>query len=197
MALTEYADAEKCFQSALCLRKEECGEESRFVPSTLNNLADLHYIAGNLDKVECLYREALDINEHDPYSVEVGRSLNGLALVAADAGNLAEAENLLKRAVKVHFHGNRGKHPYMATVLINLGILYTDQGKYDEAKVSLATAKRVQDEVLGEEHPDVAIRLHAESLLHAKLGHAAKAKEALDKSNAIRETYANLNAKQG
>ncbi|HRK33952.1 MAG TPA: tetratricopeptide repeat protein [Candidatus Hydrogenedentes bacterium] len=198
MALTEYAEAEKCFQSALCLRKDECGEESRFVPATLNNLADLHYIAGNVDKVECLYKEALDINGHDPYSVEVGRSLNGLALVAADAGNIAEAENLLKRAVKVHFHGGRSEHPYMATVLTNLGILYTEQGKYEEAAEALKKAKRIQYEVLGKNHPDVAIRLHAEANLHVKSGGCAcHAKEKQDKANAIRESFTKLNAKQG
>ena len=126
------------------------------------------YIAGDKDKVECLYRRALDLNKRDCYSVEVGRSLNGLALVAADAGNIAESENLLKRAVKVHFMGGRSEHPYMATALTNLGILYTEQGKYAEAKESLLKAKHIQDEVLRPDHPDVAIRKNAEANLRAK-----------------------------
>lgn len=171
MALTEYPEAEKCFNAALDLREaDECGDHSRFVASTLNNLADLHYIAGNKDKVECLYRRALDLNKRDCYSVEVGRSLNGLALVAADAGNVAEAENLLKRAVRVHFMGGRSEHPYMATALTNLGILYTEQGKLAEAKDALRKAKHIHDEVLRPDHPDVAIRKNAEANLRAKKG---------------------------
>ncbi len=200
MALTEYADAEKCFNAALCLRDDKscCGGElSRFVPATLNNLADLHYIAGNKDKVECLYRRALDLNKRDSYSIEVGRSLNGLALVAADADNVAEAENLLKRAVRVHFMGSRSEHPYMATVLTNLGILYTEQGKLAEAEESLAKAKRIQDTVLGEHHPDVAVRLAAEANLLTNQGNAEAARVAQSKSDTIRENFAALNAKKG
>lgn len=198
MALAEYAEAEKCFNAALNLRDaDECGELSRFVPATLNNLADLHYIAGNKDKVECLYRRALDLNKRDCYSVEVGRSLNGLALVAADRGDVAEAENLLRRAVKVHFMGGRSEHPYMATALVNLGILYTEQGKYAEAKDSLNKAKHIQDAVLGRNHPDVAIRLHAEANLHAKTGHPDAARAAQEKANAIQDSFAKINAKKG
>lgn len=198
MALTEYAEAEKCFNAALALRDaDDCDDGSRFVPTTLNNLADLHYIAGNKDKVGCLYRRALDLNKRDCYSVEVGRSLNGLALVAADKGDVAEAENLLKRAVKVHFMGGRSEHPYMATALVNLGILYTEQGKYAEAKDSLNKAKHIQDAVLGHNHPDVAIRLHAEANLHAKMGHTEAARAAQEKANAIQESFAKINAKKG
>lgn len=199
MALGEYPEAEKCFDAALDLRDaDECDGHSRFVASTLNNLADLHYVAGNKDKVECLYRRALDLCKRDSYSVEAGRALNGLALAAADAGNVAEAENLLKRAVKVHYMGGRSEHPYMATALVNLGILYTEQGKYAEAKESLLKAKHIQDEVLGCNHPDAAIRLHAEANLLTKSGGCADAaRAAQDKANAIQESFAKLNAKQG
>lgn len=195
MALTEYAEAEKCFHAALCIRTDDCGEESRFVPATLNNLGDLHYIAGNKDNVEDLYRRALDINRRDPYSIEVGRSLNGLALLAADAGNVAEAENLLKRAAKVHFRGNRSEHPYMATVLVNLGILYTDAGRLDEASECLRQAARIQQTVLGDTHPDVAVRLQAEAALLAKLGDSAGAAAAQQQSQALRAAFDQRNAK--
>ena len=77
--------------------------------------------------------------------------------------------------------------PYMATALVNLGILYTEQGKYAEAKDSLVKAKHIQDEVLGCNHPDVAIRLHAEANLHAKSGCADAARAAQEKANAIQD----------
>ena len=197
MALGEYAEAEKCFEAAKCMRAEACGDESRYVPATLNNLADLHYVAGNKDKCECLYRRALDLNKRDSYNVEVGRALNGLALLAADKGDVAEAENLLKRAITVHFNGGRSEHPYMATVLVNLGILYTEQGRIEEAKAALRKAQHIQDTVLGCSHPDVAIRLHAEANLLAKAGCTEGAREAQDRANKIQEDFAKRNAKQG
>lgn len=192
-ALGQYADAEECLKKAMCLRKESCGPESRFVSATLNNLADLHYIAGDKDKVECLYRKALELNEDDLYSIEVGRSLNGLALVANDAGNAVEAENLLKRAMRVHMMGNRSEHPYMATVMINLGALYTSQGRYDEAKCMLRSAEHIQDTVLGCEHPDVAVRLQAEASLLSATGCLDKAKKAQNRAEEIEAHFADIN----
>lgn len=192
-ALQNYPAAEEALQKALCLREEELGEASRFVPATLNNLADLHYVAGNKEKVETLYRRALKITEKDPYSMEKSRALNGLALLAADAGNFAEAENLLKRAAKVHFLGGRSEHPFMATALTNLGILYTELGRYEEAADSLAHAKRIHQATIGENHPDVAVRLHAVAKLKAKMGEAAKAGKYQDKANAIQEHFNTLN----
>lgn len=193
LARGKYAEAEEAFRKALCLRKEHCGEESRYVPTTLNNLADLHYVAGDKDKVEKWYRGALELNENDPYNVEVGRSLNGLALLAADAGDAAEAENLLKRAVRIHYMGGRSAHPYMATALTNLGILYTEQGRLKEAKDALRRSRHVQDQSLGHKHPDVAVRLHAEANLHLKLGHAKEAREAKERAESIQAKFAKLN----
>ncbi len=193
MALGRYSEAEACLERALCLREDECGPESRFVPTTLNSLADLHYIAGDMEKVEPLYRRALKINKQDPYSVEVGRSLNGLALVANDAGDQVEAENLLKRAVRVHMMGGRSEHPYMATALINLAALYTNEGRYDDAAPLFRRAEHVQDEVLGDSHPDVAIRLHALAGYLNATGRFDEARAAQMRAGDIEARFAELN----
>lgn len=192
-ALGQYSDAEAALEKALCLRTEDCGEESRFVPTTLNNLADLHYVAGDTTQVEPLYRRALEINEQDPYSVEVGRSLNGLALLANDAGDAVEAENLLRRAIRIHFMGGRSEHPYMATALINLAALLTNQGRYDEAKPLLRRAEHIQGEVLGDDHPDVAVRLQAQAGLLAATGHIEEAREAQNRAEEIEAKFTELN----
>jgi tetratricopeptide (TPR) repeat protein len=192
-ALGQYSDAEAALEKALCLRTEDCGEESRFVPTTLNNLADLHYVAGDMTQVEPLYRRALEINEQDPYSVEVGRSLNGLALLANDAGEAVEAENLLRRAIRIHLMGGRSEHPYMATALINLAALLTNQGRYDEAKPLLRRAEHIQGEVLGDSHPDVAVRLHAQAGLLAATGHIEEAHAAQNRAEEIEARFSELN----
>ena len=193
LALGLYSDAEACLEKALCLREEECGEESRFVPTTLNNLADLHYVAGDATQVEPLYRRALEINEQDPYSVEVGRSLNGLALLANDAGDAVQAENLLRRSIRIHMMGGRSEHPYMATALINLAALLTNQGRFDEAKPLLRRAEHIQDEVLGDSHPDVAVRLQAQASWLAGTGHIEEARAAQNRAEEIEARFVELN----
>jgi len=189
LALGQYSEAEACLEKALCLRVEDCGEESRFVPTTLNNLADLHYVAGDATQVEPLYRRALEINEQDPYSVEVGRSLNGLALLANDAGDAVHAENLLRRAIRIHMVGGRSEHPYMATALINLAALLTSQGRYDEAEPLLRRAEHIQDEVLGDSHPDVAVRLQAQASWLVGTGHIEEARAAQNRAEEIEARF--------
>ncbi len=194
-ALGNYPEAEKYFQKALCLREKSCGKESHFVPAILNNLADLHYIAGDACKAECLYRKALDLEEKDQLSVEVSRSLNGLALLANDAGNFVEAENLLKRAIAVHDKGGRREHPYCATALVNLGALYTNLGRLCEAKPLFKRAEFIQKQTLGCDHPDVAVRLHAYAGYLTKAGCLDEARCAQERANEIQARFAELNKK--
>ena len=192
MALGNYQQAENYLHDALCMKERYCGPRSRPVPTTLNNIADLHYIAGDADKIEGLYRRALSINERNQLSVEVARSLNGMALLHNDAGDLVQAEKLLKRAIKVHNKGYRREHPYAATALTNLGALLINQARYDEAEEYLDRAEFIQTRHLKPDHPDAAIRLHAQAVLYNKTNRIDAAREAFAKAEAIEAKYPRL-----
>ncbi|GMV99946.1 MAG: hypothetical protein AMXMBFR84_10850 [Candidatus Hydrogenedentota bacterium] len=193
-ALGKYSEAEDAFQQALCLRETHCGPRSRFVPMTLNNLGDLHYVAGDREKCEGLYRRALDIHDSDQLNIEVCRALNGMALLHNDKGEKVEAENLLKRSMKIHEKAGRRQHPYMATNMVNLALLYIESGKLHEAKELLKHAEFIQNETVGTEHPDVAIRLHAYANLMVAMGKSEKARTAQDEANAIQAKFQQINA---
>jgi tetratricopeptide (TPR) repeat protein len=161
----EYAQAEMCFLEALRLKEKSLGKRSREVPVTLNNLADLYYLGDRLGEAEKLYRRALDIHERDPWNVEVCRSLNGLALLRNDTGDYVQAEKLLKRAIAIHDKTQRRRHPYQATVLVNLGIMYMNLDRIEEVEPLFLRAESIQDAVVRKNHPDVAVRLEAHAAL--------------------------------
>lgn len=185
-ALGKFDQAEQHYQEALSTKKSALGARHRDVPTTLNNLADLRYILDQTDGLEDLYREALDINRRDQLNIEVCRSLNGLALIRNDRGDYVHAEELLKRAVEIHEKAQRRDHPYMATVLVNLGILYTNLGRYEEAEPMFDRAKYIQDIELRPEHPDVAVRLHAMAALYQATGRGEQANELARRAEEIR-----------
>lgn len=162
-ALGRYEEAEAALHEALCLKESSVGPRSRTVPATLNALGDLHYIAGSPEKAEQHYRRALDIHATDPNNVEVCRSLNGMALLHAQRGEFVQAEELLTRAIRLHFKGDRSTHPYRATAMINLATLLTRLDRADEAGQWLHDAAYIQTKQLRGDHPDVAVRLHAEA----------------------------------
>jgi tetratricopeptide (TPR) repeat protein len=56
----------------------------------------------------------------------------------------------------------------MATSLKNVGLLYRDQGKYEEAEPLLLRALKIHEEQLGENHPDIATSLNNLGLIYQK-----------------------------
>ncbi len=185
-ALGHFNESQRYYQQALDLKQRSLGRRHRDVAVTLNNLGDLQYLLGNHENVEALYRDALDINRRDQLNIEVCRSLNGLALVADDAGDAVQAENHLKRAVEIHERAERREHPYLATVLTNLGILCMKQGRYGEAEAFYARAKYIQDLRLRADHPDVAVRLHATAALYAETGRVDAGRKLAQQAEEIR-----------
>lgn len=189
----KYAEAEQALMTALCLKEDNLGERSRTVPETLNNLGDLQYVAGDMEKAEAYYRRALDIHVTDQLNVEACRSLNGMALIHNARGEYAEAEALLKDAIDRHQRASRRDHPYTASALTNLGILYMRLGRTDEAGPQFARAQYIQDKVLRADHPDAALRLHAQAELWIQTGDLDAARAARAQADAIDAGFAAAN----
>ena len=196
-ALGKFDRAEEFYGEALRIKKRRCNlggpsliNHGRDLDITWNNLADVQYIQGKTQDVEGLYRKALDFNKRDQLNIEVCRSLNGLAVLRVDNGDYVEAEELLKRAIRIHEKAERRDHPYLATVLTNLGILYTNLLRFDEAEPLFERAKYIQDLGLRADHPDVAVRLHATAVLYHSTGRPAEAAALAGRAEAIREKQA-------
>lgn len=189
-ALGQFDEAEKYYKDALAEKEKSLGRKHRDVAETLNNLADLYYLAGKTEECEPLYRRALEINERDQLNFEVCRSLNGMALLQNDANNKVEAEKFLQRAIKIHEKAERRDQPYYATVLTNLGILYTNEGRLGEAEVLFDKAKYVQVNCLRADHPDVALRMHATAALLEAQGKSAEASAMAKAADEIRAKQA-------
>lgn len=193
MASDDYEGAEQCLLKALRKAEQALGRKSRWLPAVLNSLGDLYYVTGAPEKSETYYRRALYLTERDQTNLEVCRALNGLALIKNDCGSPVESEELLKRAITIHEKNLRGLHPYCATAYTNLGILYTNLGKYDQAKEALDCAAYIQNKSLGAVHPDVALRLEAQAALDAKTGKPQDAAALQKQAEAIRKHFQEIN----
>ena len=187
-SLGRFEEAEAALKEALALKEKSLGKNHRFVAETLNSLADLYYVwKRDSEDIEGLYRRALEINKRDQYNIEVCRSFNGLALIHNDRGEVVEAEKLLKQAATLHHRAERRDNPYLATVLVNLGILYTKLGRYSEAYPKLDRAQFIQETELRPDHPDLAVRLAAQALLMQETGQASAAMALANEAEAIRQ----------
>ncbi|MGB3188457.1 MAG: CHAT domain-containing protein, partial [Limnoraphis sp.] len=75
----------------------------------------------------------------------------------------------------------------VANSLNNLALLYSDQGRYDEAEPLYQRSLAIYEKALGGNHPDVANSLHNLALLYRDQGRYSEAEPLYQRSLAIRE----------
>lgn len=117
-------------QAALAWARREASRQN--LATALHNLAGLAYVQGNAALAQALYLESIPLN---PDLSERSASLNNLGLILQAQGDRAAAEKWLLEAIALnraegHFH-HLGKH------LMNLGNLYREAARFDEAAAML------------------------------------------------------------
>ena len=128
--LDRRAEAWDWLQAAHALAREN-GDRGGLA-TALHNTALLLKDAGRPDAALAAYRESIAIN---PDAAERSASLNNMGLIEAERGDPAQAARFIEAAIALnrkegHYH-HLGKH------LMNLGNLYREQGRFDEAEARL------------------------------------------------------------
>jgi CHAT domain-containing protein/tetratricopeptide (TPR) repeat protein len=98
-------------------------------------------------------------------------------------GALIEAQRF-EAAIKVIFGA---KHANYATALIDLGVVYKQQGKYAEAEGLLRQALAIREAALGADHPETAKALVHLALVLDYQGRYSEAVELLKRASSIQE----------
>lgn len=117
-------------QAALAWARREASQQN--LATALHNLAGLAYAQGDAATAMALYQESIPRN---PDLSERSASLNNLGLILQAQGDRVAAEKWLREAIALnrahgHFH-HLGKH------LMNLGNVYREAGKFDDAEALL------------------------------------------------------------
>ena len=98
------------------------------------------------------------------------RQLNSRMVTLYQQGKYAEAIPLAERAVTLARRHLGEEHPYYATSLNNLAVLYTSMGRYEDAEPLYQKAMEIRRRVLGEEHPYYATSLNNLAGLYESMG---------------------------
>jgi len=75
----------------------------------------------------------------------------------------------------------------VAIILNNLGLLYTDQGKYTEAEPLFQRSLAIREKALGPEDPDVATSLENYAFLLQEMDRNTDADKLGERARAIRD----------
>ena len=136
--LDQLADsgAEPYLREALLYASKLTGKDRTYVAMLYNDLGDIAYRSGDLDKSESLNRAALDEYRKLPEGdyVEMGATLSNLGAILIRKGKYAEAEPFVRESLELRrkFLGN--SHVDTAMSLFRLSDLLYKEGEYQNAE---------------------------------------------------------------
>ena len=155
-----YEDAARLFESALRNAREFAPVDSR-LGTSLNDLAELRRLQGDLQSAADLYREALAAWDPvlGPGHPDTAATLNSLAEIYLNRGDYAEAAAAFDRSLAIWERELGPGHANVAANLNSLGLIRHVQGDYAEARSLFQRALGIWESALGPDHMNVASAL--------------------------------------
>ena len=159
--LKRWAEAEALYVSALEIYQRSFGEE-HLEATTLNNLAEVYYRQGDLDRGEERYLEALELHRklHKEGQPDILPILGNLATLLVQKGDLDKAEGFYREALAIEETLGGEERLDFAILHHNLGSLLLRRERYQEASEHFQEALAVRRLQLGEGHPEVGQSLY-------------------------------------
>jgi tetratricopeptide (TPR) repeat protein len=176
-------EARSELESSLAVLEGAFGREHPSVGIIHLNLSSTLMAVEAFDKARDHATRALEIEvaQVGEDSPETNRPLANLAEIERRAGNLDEALRFAARAVDVTSGADEFEYDLMLNTN-NLGVIYLELGRLDDAQAQLRRAVELSDRVLGEHHPTSA--LHRGNLAEtvARAGDYAEASALSDRA---------------
>ncbi len=163
----DYKNAETRYHEALEMRRDLLADNHPDVAESLDSLGVFLHDMEDYDGAEARYVDALRIRRqwYGEKHRKVALSLNNLAGLQESKGDLEAAVRNYKDALGILPSAS----PLKATILSNLGLLYYNTGEYDSAEPLYNAALKMRQDLLGDEHSDVAVsKINIAALLKKK-----------------------------
>lgn len=166
---------------------QETGDEA-LVAQALNDWSIPYLVRGDFDSVLVLCNQAVDIRQSLGDSVGVAKLLNKMANANYELGNLDECLTQNMRALEI-FERNDLKG-YAGRVLSNIGVVYEENGMFQDALVNYRKAKTVAQETKNLNAYYTA--LSSEAVCLSKLGEFDEADQKLNEALEFYESEGNV-----
>ena len=144
-------------QRALDLQRRTLGTEHPEVAASLTNVAGLLVAMGRHDDAKKALEESARIWESVEVADEVSAFTTGnLAQLLLAVGEVERAEKVARRALRQKISLFGEQHDEVATARVLLGRVLLVRGATDGARQELEQARRVVEQMLGPNHPQLA-----------------------------------------
>lgn len=180
----KFKEAEAQYRLAKPLVVKSFGKGSESMAVLLHNLGGIAHAQGHFKRAEGYAREGLAIREglDKPNPVAVAADQSALAAILDVAGHHEEAATLLTTALAT-FKKKLGARSFEVGVAMeSLGNLHYRTDDLAKADKFLTAALEIQEERLGEGHPELGFALHNLAVVRTDRGHADQARPLFEKA---------------
>ena len=183
-----FREAKQTCLEILALRREHFADEPQSIAVVRLRLAATQAGLRNYADAESIYVELLAGSAAGRHAGALGvLAENGLGLVYASQGRWAEAESRQLKALSILVRTKALKTPRYPKVLRDLGNLYMQRQRYDDASERYELALSLFEQIIGEDHFEVRDTLLRIADLKARTGSTREAAELRYKAESIRD----------
>ncbi len=184
-AESRYAEAEDLIKQSIALYERTYGPQHPTLAIGLDALANIYASENRLNEAAPLQERVLAIREkaYGSDSPDVARELSNLANTYSQIqARRSEAGPLYRRALSI-FEAKFGAESKQSTIaLSSLGQYEEDQKDFDNAQTHIQAALRLDEEILGRDHPNVITDLNKVAHLEIAKGDYSAAHDYLDRA---------------
>ncbi|BDS09461.1 CHAT domain-containing protein [Aureispira anguillae] len=165
------------------------GEQDSVYATYTDGLGFFNYMAGQYQKAEQLYLEAIDIKKKifGAKNPKTAFAWDNLALLYVKIEKFEQAETIYKRTKKIYLDAYGAQHEEYAGSLNNLAALYERSRKYEAAEQYYLQAGKIWRATLGEQHPRYALWLNNLAVVYRRMRKFEEAEPLYLQALAIRE----------
>eukprot|EP00934_Nitzschia_sp_Nitz4_P003003 Nitzschia sp. Nitz4//scaffold64_size103689//57495//59636//NITZ4_004437-RA/size103689-processed-gene-0.189-mRNA-1//-1//CDS//3329556133//2993//frame0 len=174
---SEFDNALKYYEKVLSLQRKHTPGNTSEITNTLSNIAYIHHQKGEFDEALEINQECLRLRRDafGDMDGEVASTLTQIALILVRVKRHQMALEVFAEASRIRRERN-GEERDLAFCLYNIALIYHQQGLHEVAmKYYLQTAS-VEQEALGEGHPDLGITFYNIGQLYYQRGEMELAK---------------------
>jgi tetratricopeptide (TPR) repeat protein len=178
--------AQEMVDKAVSVISEKEGANSLEVANALHEFATFEQLPNNDRRLEAHLRRAIEIREKakDGPSLRMANEFRMLALVCQRGGRNQEAAELLQRAIKT-YDAVRPDHWVMSMALGQLGAIYQEMGRYQDAEAAFLRMLYVSEGGSGLNSAQVITPLAQLASLYRAMGKPTEAERMLQRIQSI------------
>lgn len=156
--LGDYQTAERLFEEVIDIQRRVLGNQHPDLGKTFHSMGSLFWRQEEVESAQIWWQQAREVFLHrlPPEHPDVAAIQNALALAARELGELEQAEAMFQAALESLRLAYGESDLRVPMVLVNLSGISSRQGDMNGAIALLKEAKRMQINIVGENHNHVA-----------------------------------------